>query len=124
MKEARFILASTSETFGDPQTHPQPENDKGNINPVGPRAVYAEAKRFAFEALTMAFRRTHDVDAGIVRIFNTFGRRMCPKDGRAMSTFARQALNGKPITVAGDGLQFRSVCYVDDLIEGIAHAAL
>jgi dTDP-glucose 4,6-dehydratase len=117
-KEARFIIASTSETYGDPQIHPQPETYWGNVNPVGPRGVYAEAKRFA-EALTMAYRRTHNVDTGIVRIFNTFGPRMRPNDGRAIPTFVRQALNGEPITVAGDGAQTRSVCYVDDLIEGI-----
>jgi dTDP-glucose 4,6-dehydratase len=117
-KGARLILASTSETYGDPQMHPQPESYWGNVNPVGPRGVYDEAKRFA-EALTMAYRRTHGVDTGIVRIFNTFGPRMRPNDGRAIPTFIRQALNGEPITVAGDGLQTRSVCYVDDLIEGI-----
>jgi dTDP-glucose 4,6-dehydratase len=117
-KGARLILASTSETYGDPQIHPQPETYWGNVNPVGPRGVYDEAKRFA-EALTMAYRRTHAVDTGIVRIFNTFGPRMRPNDGRAIPTFIRQALNGEPITVAGDGLQTRSVCYVDDLIEGI-----
>jgi dTDP-glucose 4,6-dehydratase len=117
-KGARFIIASTSETYGDPQIHPQPETYWGNVNPVGPRGVYDEAKRFA-EALTMAYRRTHNVDTGIVRIFNTFGPRMRPNDGRAIPTFVRQALNGEPITVAGDGSQTRSVCYVDDLIEGI-----
>ena len=117
-KGARFILASTSETYGDPQIHPQPETYWGNVNPVGPRGVYDEAKRFA-EALTMAYRRTHDVNTGIVRIFNTFGPRMRPNDGRAIPTFMRQALNADPITVAGDGAQTRSVCYVDDLIEGI-----
>jgi dTDP-glucose 4,6-dehydratase len=117
-KEARLILASTSETYGDPLVHPQPESYWGNVNPVGPRGVYDEAKRFA-EALTMAYRRTHGVDTGIVRIFNTFGPRMRPNDGRAIPTFIRQALSGEPITVAGDGLQTRSVCYVDDLIEGI-----
>jgi dTDP-glucose 4,6-dehydratase len=117
-KGARIILASTSETYGDPLIHPQPESYWGNVNPVGPRGVYDEAKRFA-EALTMAYRRTHGVDTGIIRIFNTFGPRMRPNDGRAIPTFIRQALSGEPITVAGDGLQTRSVCYVDDLIEGI-----
>jgi dTDP-glucose 4,6-dehydratase len=117
-KGARFIIASTSETYGDPQIHPQPESYWGNVNPVGPRGVYDEAKRFA-EALTMAYRRTHNVNTGIVRIFNTFGPRMRPNDGRAIPTFVRQALNGETITVAGDGSQTRSVCYVDDLIEGI-----
>lgn len=115
---ARFVLASTSETYGDPQVHPQSEDYWGNVNPVGPRGVYDEAKRFA-EALTMAYRRTHGVNAGIVRIFNTFGPRMRPNDGRAIPNFIRQALTGQPITVAGDGSQTRSVCYVDDLIEGI-----
>ena len=117
-KGARFLLASTSETYGDPQVHPQPETYWGHVNPVGPRGVYDEAKRFA-EALTMAYRRTHGVDTAIVRIFNTFGPRMRPNDGRAIPTFIRQALMGQPITVAGDGSQTRSICYVDDLIEGI-----
>ncbi|MBA2415669.1 MAG: SDR family oxidoreductase [Geodermatophilaceae bacterium] len=117
-KGARFLLASTSETYGDPQVHPQPETYWGNVNPVGPRGVYDEAKRFA-EALTMAYRRTHGVDTAIVRIFNTFGPRMRPNDGRAIPTFVRQALHGEPLTVAGDGSQTRSICYVDDLIEGI-----
>ena len=117
-KGARFLLASTSETYGDPQIHPQPETYWGNVNPVGPRGVYDEAKRFA-EALTMAYRRTHEVDTAIVRIFNTFGPKMRPNDGRAIPTFIRQALKGEPITVAGDGSQTRSVCYVDDLVEGI-----
>ena len=117
-KNARFLLASTSETYGDPQVHPQPETYWGNVNPVGPRGVYDEAKRFA-EALTMAYRRTHSVDTAIVRIFNTFGPRMRPNDGRAIPTFIRQALNGEPITVAGDGSQTRSICYVDDLVDGI-----
>jgi len=115
---ARFVLASTSETYGDPQVHPQPESYWGHVNPVGPRGVYDEAKRFG-EALTMAYRTTHDVNTGIVRIFNTFGPRMRPNDGRAIPNFIRQALLGAPITVAGDGSQTRSVCYVDDLIEGI-----
>ena len=117
-KGARFLLASTSETYGDPQVHPQPESYWGHVNPVGPRGVYDEAKRFA-EAMTMAYRRTHGVDTAIVRIFNTFGPRMRPDDGRAIPTFIRQALAGEPITVAGDGSQTRSICYVDDLVEGI-----
>ena len=115
---ARFVLASTSETYGDPQVHPQPETYWGHVNPVGPRGVYDEAKRFG-EALTMAYRTHHEVNTGIVRIFNTFGPRMRPNDGRAIPTFIRQALKGEPITVAGDGSQTRSVCYVDDLVEGI-----
>ena len=117
-KGARILLASTSETYGDPQVHPQPETYWGHVNPVGPRGVYDEAKRFA-EALTMAYRRTHGVDTAIVRIFNTFGPRMRPNDGRAIPTFIRQALRGEPITVAGDGSQTRSVCYVDDLVDGL-----
>ena len=117
-KSARFLLASTSETYGDPQVHPQPETYWGHVNPVGPRGVYDEAKRYA-EALTMAYRRTHGVDTGILRIFNTYGERMRPNDGRAIPTFIRQALRGEPITVAGDGSQTRSVCYVDDLVDGI-----
>jgi len=117
-KGARFLIASTSETYGDPQVHPQPETYWGHVNPVGPRGVYDEAKRYA-EALTMAYRRTHNVDTAILRIFNTYGERMRPNDGRAIPTFIRQALKGEPITVAGDGSQTRSVCYVDDLVEGI-----
>ena len=117
-KGARFVLASTSETYGDPQVHPQPESYWGHVNPVGPRGVYDEAKRFA-EALTMAYRRTHSVDTAVLRIFNTYGPRMRPDDGRAIPTFIRQALRGEPMTVAGDGSQTRSVCYVDDLVEGI-----
>ena len=117
-KGARFLLASTSETYGDPQVHPQPETYWGHVNPVGPRGVYDEAKRYA-EAMTMAYRRTHDVDTAIVRIFNTHGPRMRPNDGRAIPAFASQALTGRPITVAGDGSQTRSIIYVDDLIEGI-----
>ena len=117
-KGARFLLASTSETYGDPQVHPQPETYWGHVNPIGPRGVYDEAKRFA-EAMTMAYRRTHGVDTAIVRIFNTFGPRMRPDDGRAIPTFIRQALAGEPITVAGDGSQTRSICYVDDLVDGI-----
>jgi dTDP-glucose 4,6-dehydratase len=117
-KGARFLLASTSEVYGDPQVHPQPETYWGHVNPVGPRGVYDEAKRFA-EAMTVAYRDHREVDAAIVRIFNTFGPRMRPDDGRAIPTFISQALRGEPITVAGDGSQTRSVCYVDDLIEGI-----
>ncbi|HVU71729.1 MAG TPA: UDP-glucuronic acid decarboxylase family protein [Mycobacteriales bacterium] len=117
-KGSRFLLASTSETYGDPQVHPQPESYWGHVNPVGPRGVYDEAKRFA-EALTMAYRRTHGVDTSIVRIFNTFGIRLRPNDGRAIPAFICQALRGDPITVAGDGSQTRSITYVDDLIEGI-----
>ncbi|WP_239333018.1 UDP-glucuronic acid decarboxylase family protein [Frankia sp. CiP3] len=117
-KGARFILASTSEVYGDPQVHPQPENYWGHVNPVGPRGVYDEAKRFG-EALTMAYRRSHGVDTGIVRIFNTHGPRMRPNDGRAIPAFATQALRGEPMTVAGDGSQTRSIIYVDDLVEGI-----
>jgi dTDP-glucose 4,6-dehydratase len=121
-KAARFVLASTSETYGDPKVHPQPESYWGHVNPVGPRGVYDEAKRFG-EALTMAYRRTAGLDTGIVRIFNTFGPRMRPFDGRAIPTFIRQALAGEPLTVAGDGSQTRSVCYVDDLVEGIVRFA-
>ena len=117
-KGARILLASTSETYGDPQVHPQPETYWGHVNPVGPRGVYDEAKRYA-EALTMAYRRTHDVDTAIVRIFNTHGPRMRPNDGRAIPAFTSQALQGLPITVAGDGQQTRSIIYVSDLIEGI-----
>jgi dTDP-glucose 4,6-dehydratase len=117
-KGARFLLASTSETYGDPKVHPQPETYWGHVNPVGPRGVYDEAKRYA-EALTMAYRRTHGVDTSIVRIFNTYGERMRPNDGRAIPTFIRQALHGEPLTVAGDGSQTRSVCYVADLVAGI-----
>ena len=117
-KEARFVLASTSEVYGDPEVHPQPETYWGNVNPVGPRGVYDEAKRFA-EAITLAYRNAHLVDTGIVRIFNTFGPRMRPNDGRAIPNFIRQALRGDPLTVAGDGSQTRSICYVDDLVVGI-----
>ncbi|WP_313822646.1 UDP-glucuronic acid decarboxylase family protein [Citricoccus sp.] len=117
-KGARFILASTSEVYGDPQVHPQPEEYWGHVNPVGPRGVYDEAKRFA-EAMTVAYRGQHAVDTGIVRIFNTFGPRMRPRDGRAIPTFIRQALAGEPLTVTGDGTQTRSVCYVSDLVRGI-----
>jgi len=117
-KHARFLLASTSEVYGDPQVHPQPETYWGHVNPVGPRGVYDEAKRFA-EAMTVAYRTTHGVDTTIVRIFNCFGPRMRPNDGRAIPTFICQALHGDPITVAGDGAQTRSVQYVDDLVEGV-----
>jgi len=117
-KGARFILASTSEVYGDPQVHPQPEDYWGHVNPVGPRGVYDEAKRYG-EALTSAYRTARGVDTGIVRIFNTFGPRMRPHDGRAIPTFIRQALAGEPITVAGDGLQTRSICFVTDLVAGI-----
>ena len=117
-KNARFLLASTSEVYGDPLVHPQPESYWGNVNPVGPRGVYDEAKRFA-EAMTMAYHRFHGVDTRIVRIFNTYGPRMRPNDGRVVSNFIVQALKGEPITVYGDGSQTRSFCYVDDLIDGI-----
>ena len=117
-KEARFFLASTSEVYGDPAVHPQPESYWGHVNPVGPRGVYDEAKRFA-EAMTMAYHRYHGLDTRIVRIFNTYGPRMRPGDGRVVSNFIVQALKGEPITVYGDGEQTRSFCYVDDLIEGI-----
>jgi dTDP-glucose 4,6-dehydratase len=115
---ARFLLASTSEIYGDPLVHPQPESYPGNVDPVGSRAVYDEAKRFA-EALTMAYHRAHGVDTRIVRIFNTYGPRMDLEDGRALPNFLKQALLGQPLTVYGDGSQTRSFCYVDDLIEGI-----
>jgi len=117
-KGARFLLASTSEVYGDPLVHPQPESYWGNVNPVGPRGVYDEAKRFA-EAITMAYHRYHKLDTRIVRIFNTYGPRMRPKDGRVVSNFIVQALKGDPLTVYGDGSQTRSFCYVDDLIDGI-----
>jgi len=117
-KGARFFLASTSEVYGDPLVHPQPESYWGNVNPVGPRGVYDEAKRFA-EAMTMAYHRFHKVDTRIVRIFNTYGPRMRPHDGRVVSNFIVQALVGEPLTVYGHGDQTRSFCYVDDLIEGI-----
>ena len=117
-KRARFLLASTSEVYGDPQVHPQPETYWGHVNPIGPRGVYDEAKRYA-EALTMAYHGQQGVDTAIVRIFNTYGPRMRPNDGRAVSTFVRQALAEEPLTVFGDGQQTRSFCYVDDLIRGI-----
>jgi dTDP-glucose 4,6-dehydratase len=117
-KRARFLLASTSEVYGDPQVHPQPETYWGHVNPIGPRGVYDEAKRYA-EALTMAYHRQQGVDTSIVRIFNTYGPRMRPHDGRAIPTFIRQALDEKPLTVFGSGAQTRSFCFVDDLIRGI-----
>ena len=117
-KRARFLLASTSEVYGDPLIHPQPETYWGNVNPIGPRGVYDEAKRYA-EALTMAYHRQQGVDTCIVRIFNTYGPRMRPHDGRAIPTFVRQALANEPLTVFGDGSQTRSFCYVDDLISGL-----
>jgi dTDP-glucose 4,6-dehydratase len=117
-KRARFLLASTSEVYGDPLVHPQPESYWGNVNPIGPRGVYDEAKRYA-EALTMAYHRQQGVDTAIVRIFNTYGPRMRANDGRAIPTFLRQALASQPLTVFGDGSQTRSFCYVDDLIRGL-----
>ena len=117
-KRARFLLASTSEVYGDPLVHPQREDYWGNVNPIGPRGVYDESKRYG-EALTMAYHRQQGVDTTIARIFNTYGPRMRPNDGRAVPTFLRQALAGEPLTVFGDGSQTRSFCYVDDLIEGL-----
>src|SRR5688572_17942592 len=117
-KQARYFLASTSEVYGDPQVHPQPESYWGHVNPIGPRGVYDEAKRFA-EAMTMAYHRYHKVDVRIVRIFNTYGPRMRPSDGRVVSNFIVQALRGEPLTVYGEGLQTRSFCYVDDEVDGI-----
>jgi dTDP-glucose 4,6-dehydratase len=117
-KRARFLLTSTSEVYGDPQVHPQPETYWGHVNPIGPRGVYDEAKRYA-EALTMAYHRQQGVDTAIARIFNTYGSKMRPNDGRAIPTFLRQALDGKPVTVFGDGSQTRSFCYVDDMIRGL-----
>tara|TARA_Y100000588_G_scaffold348051_1_gene397303 strand:- start:206 stop:1054 length:849 start_codon:yes stop_codon:yes gene_type:complete len=117
-KKAVFLLASTSEVYGDPLIHPQPEEYWGNVNPIGPRGVYDEAKRFA-EAITMAYHRTHGVDTKIVRIFNTYGPRMRIKDGRAIPNFLKQALNGEDLTIYGNGTQTRSFCFVSDLIEGI-----
>jgi dTDP-glucose 4,6-dehydratase len=122
-KRARFLLASTSEVYGDPDVHPQPEEYWGNVNPVGPRGVYDEAKRYA-EAMTMAYHRQQGVDTHIARIFNTYGPRMRQHDGRAIPTFLRQARSGRPITVFGDGSQTRSFCYVDDLIEGLFRLAM
>ena len=121
-KRARFLLFSTSEVYGDPLVHPQPESYWGNVNPIGPRGVYDEAKRYA-EALTMAYHSQQGVDTSIARIFNTYGPRMRPSDGRAVPTFVRQALEGKPLTVFGDGTQTRSFCYVDDLIRGLVALA-
>jgi dTDP-glucose 4,6-dehydratase len=118
VKRARFLIASTSEVYGDPLVHPQPESYWGNVNPIGPRGVYDEAKRYA-EALTMAYLRQQGVDTSIARIFNTFGPRMRPNDGRAIPTFLHQALTDQPLTVFGDGSQTRSFCYVDDLIDGL-----
>ncbi len=117
-KKARFLLASTSEVYGDPLVNPQPETYWGNVNPIGPRGVYDEAKRFA-EAMTMAYRRYHGMDARIVRIFNTYGPRMRPNDGRVVSNFIVQALRGEPLTIYGEGSQTRSFCYVSDLVSGI-----
>ncbi|MDT3443985.1 MULTISPECIES: UDP-glucuronic acid decarboxylase family protein [unclassified Pseudofrankia] len=117
-KKARFLLASTSEVYGDPLVHPQTESYWGNVNPVGPRSMYDEAKRYA-EALTTAYRITHETNTGIVRIFNTYGPRMRIDDGRAIPAFVAQALRGQPVTVAGDGSQTRSLCYVDDLVDGV-----
>jgi dTDP-glucose 4,6-dehydratase len=117
-KSARFLLASTSEVYGDPKEHPQKETYWGNVNPVGPRGVYDEAKRFA-EAMTMAYHRYHQLEVRIVRIFNTYGPRMRPRDGRVVPAFIQQALTGEPLTVFGSGQQTRSFCFVDDLIEGI-----
>jgi dTDP-glucose 4,6-dehydratase len=121
-KRARFLLASTSEVYGDPQVHPQPESYWGHVNPIGPRGVYDEAKRYA-EALTMAYHRQQGVDTAIVRIFNTYGPRMRPHDGRAIPTFLRQALTDRPVTVFGDGSQTRSFCYVSDEIDGLIRLA-
>jgi dTDP-glucose 4,6-dehydratase len=121
-KRARFLLASTSEVYGDPQVHPQPETYWGNVNPIGPRGVYDEAKRYS-EAMAMAYHRQQGVDTTIARIFNTYGPRMRPNDGRAVPTFVRQALEGKPLTVFGDGSQTRSFCYVDDLVRGLVALA-
>jgi dTDP-glucose 4,6-dehydratase len=118
LKRARILLASTSEVYGDPQVHPQPETYWGHVNPIGPRGVYDEAKRYA-EALTMAYHRQQGVDTCIARVFNTFGAKMRPHDGRAIPTFLRQALQDKPVTVFGDGSQTRSFCYVDDMIRGL-----
>jgi len=122
IKRARFLIASTSEVYGDPMVHPQPESYWGNVNPIGPRGVYDEAKRYA-EALTMAYFRQQGVNTAIARIFNTFGPRMRPNDGRAIPAFLQQALTDKPVTVFGDGTQTRSFCYVDDLIRGIVALA-
>ena len=117
-KRAKFFLASTSEVYGDPQVHPQPEEYWGHVNPVGPRSMYDEAKRYA-EAITMAYHRSHGIPVRIIRIFNTYGPRLQRADGRAVPNFVNQALNDKPLTIHGDGSQTRSLCYVDDLVEGI-----
>ena len=117
-KRSRFLLASTSEVYGDPQVHPQPETYWGHVNPIGPRGVYDEAKRYA-EAITMAYHRQQGLDSAIVRIFNTYGPRMRPHDGRAIPNFLDQALDEKPLTIYGDGSQTRSFCYVDDLVRGL-----
>ena len=117
-QQARFFLASTSEVYGDPLVHPQPESYWGNVNPIGPRSCYDEAKRFS-EALTMAYHRAHGTDVRIVRIFNTYGERMRPDDGRVVNTFIAQALRGKPLTIFGDGLQTRSFCHVSDEVRGL-----
>jgi dTDP-glucose 4,6-dehydratase len=122
LHRARFLLASTSEVYGDPQIHPQPESYWGHVNPIGPRGVYDEAKRYA-EAVTMAYHRQQGVDTAIIRIFNTYGPRMRPHDGRAIPTFLRQALQDRPLTVFGDGSQTRSFCYVSDLVDGIIRLA-
>ncbi len=122
LKGARYVLASTSEIYGNPQVHPQPETYWGNVNPIGPRSVYDEAKRFS-EALSMAYHREHGIDVRIARIFNTYGPRMRINDGRVVPNFIYQALTGKPITVYGDGSQTRSFCYIDDLVEGIYRLA-
>jgi dTDP-glucose 4,6-dehydratase len=121
-KDARYVLASTSEVYGDPLEHPQREDYWGNVNPVGPRGVYDEAKRFS-EALTTAYRSSQGIDTGIVRIFNTYGPRMRPDDGRAIPAFIGQALDGRPLTVAGDGSQTRSICFVEDTVRGILEMA-
>ncbi|HWC82745.1 MAG TPA: UDP-glucuronic acid decarboxylase family protein [Pseudonocardiaceae bacterium] len=120
--DARFVLASTSEVYGDPAEHPQPETYWGHVNPIGPRSVYDEAKRYA-EALTMAYRREEGANTGIARIFNTYGPRMRPFDGRMVPTFIRQALSGEPLTIAGSGRQTRSLCYVDDTVRGLVALA-
>jgi len=122
-KGAKFLLASTSEVYGDPLVHPQPESYWGNVNPIGPRGVYDEAKRFA-EAITMAYHRVHHIDTKIVRIFNTYGPRMRSRDGRVVPAFICGALKGEPLTIFGDGAQTRSFCYVSDLIEGIYRLAM
>jgi dTDP-glucose 4,6-dehydratase len=125
-KDARFLLASTSEVYGDPEVHPQPESYWGHVNPIGPRGVYDEAKRFG-EAITMAYHRTHGLDVRIARIFNVYGPRMRPGDGRVVSNFLVQALKGEPLTIYGDGSQSRSFCFVDDEVEGfmaLLHAEL